>query len=71
MNIIEATKIAMEEGKHIARPEFRKCMTIQPTDSSAGYILYDTIKFYHCVKWWNPHPSDITAEDWEIIDAPQ
>lgn len=70
MNIIEATKKAMEESKHIARPEFRKCMTIQPTDSSAGYILCDVNDCARCVKWWNPHPADIVAKDWEVVEVP-
>ncbi|MCG1914001.1 Thoeris anti-defense Tad2 family protein [Staphylococcus epidermidis] len=72
MNIQEATKIAMENGKSIHRKsEFdvlRKPgdnLELLPTNSY-GYIVVKPRKkaFY---PMWQPMAEDLIADDWEVV----
>ncbi|CAH2761963.1 aspartate ammonia-lyase [Erysipelothrix amsterdamensis] len=69
MNIVEASKKAVEENRFIARPlkDGRVLLKIKPTNTPACCIVIDTIENRSCIRW-NPDLDDLTADDWVIVD---
>ncbi len=70
MNIIEATKQALEGNHFITRSSSMMCYKLKPTnDNSAGYV---SISRAHRLSshWprWNPNADDILADDWILAD---
>ncbi|MFI3546901.1 MW1434 family type I TA system toxin [Mammaliicoccus sciuri] len=72
MNIQDATKMAMQEGKAIQRK----------SDNSVGAILPSNLTRYQCLivsniykskgqiahARWQPSADDLLADDWELKD---
>lgn len=71
MNIIEATERAMIEGVGIARPCFKKHCYVLPTNTAECYVVIPTNEATgkKPSSRWNPHASDILANDWELTKA--
>lgn len=71
MNIIEATKQAMEQGKGIINSDLEKFeLYLLPTNTTECFLV---IPFGFNVKQkrraacrWNPHAGDILRDDWEL-----
>ena len=71
MNIIEATKLATEQGKGIINGE---CMQAEiyllPTNLCLGFMIipfgYKYIEDNKPVPRWQPKAKDIIADDWEL-----
>ena len=74
MNIIEATKKAMEKGIGLTRPSFKNAVYLVPTNTKECYIIIPVDfklkgKSYGDISAaprWNPHAADILADDWEL-----
>lgn len=74
MNIIEATKRAMAEGRGITRPKFKKAVYLIPTNTRECYItipvgfklIGDKQGDLSAAPRCNPHAADILADDWEL-----
>lgn len=81
MNIIEATKKALEENKAITTPIDKERGTVfVPTNSGPlGIVIVPTKpgiekvegvykeKWFSASKFWNPQASDILRDDWELF----
>lgn len=70
MNIIEATKKALEEGKWITRrgEDFCGCK-VKPTNTRDCFLLAVIDEPERPpAKHWNPDAADILADDYEVID---
>lgn len=82
MNIIEATKKALEENKAITNPESREFHTaFVPTNSAGlGILIVPTKPSFtksedggYKEKWpitgimWNPRAVDLVRDDWELF----
>lgn len=70
MNIIDATKKAMQENMAITNPEDVSCgVAYLPTNSeNLGFILVlfkENMPKRHG-KYWQPTGADILREDWEL-----
>lgn len=76
MNIIDATKLAMDRGHGITRPEFKKAVYLIPTNTIECYITIPVgFKFkgrkagdLSAAPRWNPRAADILADDWELTE---
>lgn len=73
MNIIDATKQAMEQGRGMTNSSLKEinCYLL-PTNTSECYIVMPN-NYKHTEKRkvaarWNPHAADIIAEDWEVTE---
>lgn len=72
MNIKEAIDIAMPKGLTITRKSWFEdfgTLSIIPTDSSPGLILYNTLEKDPQKKLgpgWQPSASDLQADDWVV-----
>ena len=69
VNIQEATKVALEEGKFITRVCFKNHAKIQPTNGIGGCILSTTDNSAQPRGGWQPSAEDLTADDWKVIDG--
>ncbi len=69
MNIQEATKVALEEGKFIARESFKGHAKIQPTNDIGGCILSTTDNSTQPRGGWQPSATDLAADDWLVVDG--
>ena len=81
MNIIEATKKALEENKAITTPEDKEHGTVfVPTNSMPlGIVIVPTEpalekvegiykeKWTSACKFWNPKVEDLLRDDWELF----
>lgn len=67
MNIIEATKKALEENKLITR-ESNHMMTYIPTNSSVCYVVVPIDSKMPSTRRWNPNVDDILADDWKVAN---
>lgn len=67
MNIIEATKKAIEDNKAIYRKSQVDIQFI-PTNSGPLACIVIVSNTDKVGKFWNPNAKDILAEDWEIIN---
>lgn len=81
MNIIEATKKALQENKAISNPDdLEGGLAFLPTNSECfGILLVTTEKIllkedgkYKEVwrepgRFWNPRANDLLREDWELL----
>lgn len=69
MNIVEASKKAVEENRFIARSLKNGSiyLKIKPTNTHACCIVIDTISNRSCIRW-NPDLDDLTADNWAIVD---
>ena len=78
MNIIEATKAAMEQGCGIIKKDLKKAgYYLLPTNTSECY-LFIPIGYSHkenkeedkkVAARWNPHAADILSDEWELTEA--
>lgn len=67
MNIAEAAKIASDTGGFICRKSDCQFIRIKPTDSSDCCIVYINGGKRSAVRW-NPDLTDLTADDWIVVD---
>ncbi len=70
MNIIEATKQALPQGKGITRKIWDRqhlLMAIFPTNTSECCIA-STLGNHLPKPRWNPTADDLLAEDWKVIE---
>lgn len=75
MNIIEATKQAMEKGVGLTRLSFQSRCCLIPTNTKECYIVIPpNFKLrgrshgdISAAPRWNPHAADILADDWIIV----
>ena len=65
MNIKEATRIAMETNKCIARKS--RQLTVKPTNGWECCLLIHPTKQEYAPRW-NPEAEDLMADDWEVVD---
>lgn len=72
MNIIEATKAAVEKGCCISRKATPN-IKLKPTDicfemyGIGGYVIKRNEK-YERQPYWNPQTADVLANDWILTD---
>lgn len=69
MNIHEATMIALEDGKFIARTNFKDHAKIQPTNGIGGCILSMVDNSKEPRGGWQPSADDLIADDWTVIEG--
>lgn len=73
MNIVEATKKAMEKGVGMTRPVLKNNLYILPTNTNECYIGmpigYTPESGQRPAVRWNPHAEDILADDWELYPS--
>lgn len=75
MDIIEATKQAMEKGMGLTRPSFQGMDYLVPTNTKECYIVIPMdfkFKGRYCddipaAPRWNPCAADILADDWIVV----
>ncbi|MCT1186317.1 DUF2829 domain-containing protein [Lactococcus lactis] len=67
MNIIEATKKSVELNKAIYRKSNPNIQFI-PTNSLPLTIVTVNLKDERFGKMWNPTPTEILADDWEVLN---
>ncbi|MGD3155768.1 MW1434 family type I TA system toxin [Staphylococcus warneri] len=74
MNIQEATKLAMENGKSIYRSSefeiFRKPgdnLELLPTNSYGYVVVKPRQKAFYPL--WQPMAEDLLADDWEVVGS--
>ena len=65
MNIKEATRIAMEENKCIARKS--KQLLVKPTNDWDCCLLIHPMKEEYAQRW-NPKAEDLMAIDWKVVE---
>lgn len=75
MNIQEATKLALEEGKYITREANSfKAYRILPTNTDDCFVILVAKDYVERLgknilsKRWNPKAKDIMANDWVVKD---
>ncbi|MGN0181450.1 MAG: MW1434 family type I TA system toxin [Candidatus Ornithomonoglobus sp.] len=73
MNIIEATKEAMQAGKGITNTEWRSHdFYLLPTNTQECYLIIPinfSVDHGRACPRWNPHAADILSEAWTIFDT--
>lgn len=67
MNIIEATKKAVDENKAIYRKAFPSIKFVPTNSKCAAFILLSDGEDSPAGKMWNPFADDILADDWELF----
>ena len=68
MNIIEATKKAVDENKAIYRKSFPRIKFVPTNSKDAAFILFSDDNDRSAGRMWNPFANDILADDWEIVN---
>lgn len=68
VNIVDATRRAVTEGKKLVRPWGERRIVIQPTDSSDCCLIWLEGNQQAPAKRWNPMARDLLAEDWEVME---
>lgn len=71
MDIVEATKAAMEQGKGITKADLRQMeIYLLPTNLYLGFMVvhigYKYLDDNKPLPRWQPQASDILADDWEL-----
>ena len=67
MNIVEATKIALESGRGITRHKIKQDYNVWflPTRTALGYLIIISDREIYSL--WQPTAEDVTANDWFVI----
>lgn len=68
MNIYEAAKKAMEEGKYITTKPFYGRAKIGPIDGTGPYRVMEADGSNPSKSGWQPAGDDLTREDWMVVD---
>ncbi len=68
MNIQEAVKKAIKDGKHITRKAFKEKLYIEPTDTPDCCIISAPEPRKNPRRGWQPQAEDLLADDWIVID---
>lgn len=66
MNIIEATKKAMEGNRAIYRKSQPDIQFVPTNSASLAFVVIATDTDL-AGRMWNPYASEILAEDWELF----
>lgn len=68
MNIIEATKKAVDENKDIYRKSLPHIKFIPTNSKNAAFILFSDDNDSPAGRIWNPMAKDILSNDWEVLN---
>ena len=68
MNIVDAVRRALADGKAIARPWGERRILIKPTNGPECCLIQLEESEKPPCQRWNPKADDLTAEDWEITE---
>lgn len=68
MNIIEATKKAVDENKAIYRKSLPHIKFIPTNSKNAAFILFSDDNDSPAGRMWNPMAKDILSNDWEVLN---
>ena len=68
MNIVDAMRQAVTEGRKLVRPWGERRIIIQPTDSSDCCLILLEGSQQAPAKRWNPMARDLLAEDGEVME---
>ena len=68
MNIIEATKKAVDENKAIYRKSLPHIKFIPTNSKNAAFILFSDDNDSPAGRIWNPMAKDILSNDWEVLN---
>ncbi len=68
MNIIEATKKAVDENKVIYRKSLPHIKFIPTNSKNAAFILFSDDNNSPAGRMWNPMAKDILSNDWEVLN---
>lgn len=68
MNISEAAKLAVENGKCIITPEFKRYAKIKPTNGIGNCIVMNVDGSHQSKYGWQPTARDLIRNDWELVD---
>ena len=73
MNVVEATKKALEKSVGMTRPSFKNNWYLIPTNTNECYVSmpigYGVESSQRPAVRWNPHAEDILADDWELYPS--
>ena len=67
MNIIEATKKAVDENKAIYRKSLPHIKFVPTNSKNAAFILFSDDDS-PAGRMWNPMAKDILSNDWEVLN---
>ncbi|WP_230315120.1 hypothetical protein [Lactococcus lactis] len=68
MNIIEATKKAVDENKAIYRKSLPHIKFVPTNSKNAAFILFSDDNDRPAGRMWNPMAKDILSNDWEVLN---
>lgn len=68
MNIIEATKKAVDENKTIYRKSLPHIKFVPTNSKNAAFILFSDDNDSPAGRMWNPMAKDILSNDWEVLN---
>jgi len=68
MNIIEATKKAVDENKAIYRKSLPHIKFVPTNSKNAAFILFSDDNDSPAGRMWNPMAKDILSDDWEVLN---
>jgi hypothetical protein len=67
LNITEAVRIALKQGKFFTRPEYKNSFKTLPTNTDECCVLYDA-NGKKLAPRWEPDASDLMADDYIVVD---
>lgn len=67
MNIAEAVRAALEQGKFFTRPEYKDSFKTLPTNTDECCVLYD-VNGKKLAPRWQPSASELMAYDYIVVD---
>ncbi len=68
MNIIEATKKAVDENKAIYRKSLPHIKFVPTNSKNAAFILFSDDNDRPAGRMWNPMAKDILSNDWQVLN---
>ena len=68
MNIIKATKKAVDENKAIYRKSLPHIKFVPTNSKNAAFILFSDDNDRPAGRMWNPMAKDILSNDWEVLN---